>query len=110
MLRSLVCDGPAIPREEMERLYNRVMAEYEGEISHKIKGAMEDPFYNALQAKYAYCVTCHKAQGGQSRHVHVDMGAIDPDAIGQDFYRWLYAAVTRATERLFLINTTLPLS
>lgn len=106
MLRSLVCDGPAIPRDEMERLYNRVMAEYEGEISHKIKGAMEDPFYNALQAKYAYCVTCHKAQGGQWRHVYVDMGSIAPDAIGSDFYRWLYTAVTRATERLFLVNPT----
>lgn len=110
MLRSLVCDGPNIPREEMERFYNRVMAEYDGEISHKIKGAMEDPFYNALQAKYAYCVTCHKAQGGQWKHVYVDMGAIAPDAIGSDFYRWLYTAVTRTTEHLFLINPTIPVA
>lgn len=109
MLRSLVCEGPNIPREEMERFYNCVMAEYDGEISHKIKGAMEDPFYNALQAKYAYCVTCHKAQGGQWRHVYIDMGAIAPDALGPDFYRWLYTAVTRATEHLFLINPTLPI-
>lgn len=104
MLRSLVAEGPTVPREEMERLYNRVMAEYEGELSHKIKGALEDPFYNALHAKYAYCVTCHKAQGGQWRHVYVDMGAIPPDAIGPDFYRWLYTALTRATEKVFLIN------
>lgn len=108
MLRSLVCEGPNIPREEMERLYNRVLSEYEGELSHKIKGAMEDPYYNALQAKYAYCVTCHKAQGGQWRHVYIDMGAIAPDSIGPDFYRWLYTAVTRATERLYLINPTVP--
>lgn len=106
MLRSLVAEGPALPRQEMERLYNRVMAEYEGELSHKIKGAMEDPFYNALQAKYAYCVTCHKAQGGQWKHVYIDMGAIAPDAVGPDFYRWLYTAITRATERLFFINPT----
>lgn len=104
MLRSLVAEGPTLPREEMERLYNRVMAEYEGEISHKIKGALEDPYYNALQAKYAYCVTCHKAQGGQWKHVYIDMGAIAPDAIGPDFYRWLYTAVTRTTERLYFIN------
>lgn len=104
MLRSLVTDGPAIPRDEMERFYNRVLAEYDGEISHKIKGALEDPFYNALQAKYAYCVTCHKAQGGQWKHVYIDLGAIAPDAIGPDFYRWLYTAVTRSTQRLFLIN------
>lgn len=106
MLRSLVADGPNLPREEMERLYNRVMAEHEGSISQKIKGAMEDPYYNALQAKYAYCVTCHKAQGGQWKHVYIDMGAIAPDAIGSDFYRWLYTAITRATERLFFINPT----
>lgn len=109
MLRSLAAEGPNIPRQEMERFYNRVMAEYEGEVSHKIKGALEDPYYNALQAKYAYCVTCHKAQGGQWRHVYVDMGMIASDAIGPEFYRWLYTAVTRATERLFLINPTIPL-
>lgn len=106
MLRSLVTEGPNIPREEMERLYTRVMADAEGELSHKIKAAMEDPFYNALQAKYAYCVTCHKAQGGQWKHVYIDMGAIPTDAVGPDFYRWLYTAVTRSTERLFLVNPT----
>lgn len=108
MLRSLVAEGPSVPREEMERFYNRVLAEYDGEISHKIKGALEDPYYNALQAKYAYCVTCHKAQGGQWRHVYVDMGAIDPEAIGPEFFRWLYTAVTRSTEKLFLINPGVP--
>lgn len=109
MLRSLVCEGPSIPRMEMERFYNHVMEAYEGELSEKIKGALEDPYYNALQVKYAYCVTCHKAQGGQWRHVYIDMGGIAPDAMGPDFYRWLYTALTRATERVFLINPTLPI-
>ncbi len=104
MLRSLVTEGPNIPRLEMEKFYNRVIAEYEGSITQKMKGAMEDPFYNALQVKYAYCITCHKAQGGQWKHVYIDMGTIAPDAIGPDFYRWLYTAITRATERVFLIN------
>ncbi len=104
MLRSLIAEGPTVPREEMERFYNRVTSGYEGELSHKIKGALEDPYYNALQAKYAYCVTCHKAQGGQWKHVYVDLGAINPEAIGPDFFRWLYTAVTRATEKLFIIN------
>lgn len=108
MLRSLVSDGPAIPREEMQRLYNRVMDAYEGSISHKIKGTMEDPYYNALQAKYAYCVTCHKAQGGQWKHVYIDMGAISPDITDSDFYRWLYTAVTRASQKVFFINPSLP--
>ncbi len=108
MLRSLVCDGPSIPREEMERLYNRVLDSYEGELSHKIKGVMEDPYYNALQAKYAYCVTCHKAQGGQWKHVYIDMGSIAPEMMDSDFYRWLYTAITRATEKVFFVNPTLP--
>lgn len=108
MLRSFVADGPNIPREEMEKFYTIVMNSYEGTLSEKLKGVAEDQYYNALQAKYAYCVTCHKAQGGQWRHVYVDMGMIASDAIGPDFYRWLYTAVTRATERLFLINPTVP--
>ncbi|MDE7413056.1 MAG: AAA family ATPase [Muribaculaceae bacterium] len=109
MLRSLVCDGPSIPREEMEKFYTRVLAAYEGELSKKIKGALEDPFYNALQMKYAYCVTCHKAQGGQWKHVYIDMGGIAPEAMNEDFYRWLYTAITRATTRLFFINPTMRL-
>ena len=109
MLRSLVCDGPSIPREEMERFYNRVMASAEGSMSEKMAVALDDPYYNALQVKYAYCVTCHKAQGGQWRHVYIDMGGIAPENFTGDFYRWLYTALTRATEKVFLINPTIPL-
>lgn len=108
MLRSLACEGPAIPREEMSKLYQHVISAYEGELSERIKGAIEDPYYNALQMKYAYCVTCHKSQGGQWKHVYIDMGGIAPDAMGPDFYRWLYTAMTRATERIYLINPTIP--
>lgn len=109
MLRSLVAEGPSIPREEMERLYARVMADCDGELSQKIKHAEEDPYYNSLQAKYAYCVTCHKAQGGQWAHIYIDMGALTPDAICSDFYRWLYTAITRSTSKVFLINPHLPI-
>ncbi len=64
-----------------------------------------DPYVNALQVKYGYAVTCHKAQGGQWRNVYVDMGYIPPEAYGSlDFYRWLYTAVTRATSRLCFLN------
>ncbi len=108
MLRSLVCDGPSIPRQEMERLYNHVLDAYDGAISEKIKGAAEDEFFNALQVKYGYCVTCHKAQGGQWKHIYIDMGGIATETMGQDFYRWLYTAMTRATEQVFLINPTIP--
>lgn len=106
MLRSLAAEGPSIPTAEMERFYQRVMAEKEGSLTQKMKFVSEDPYFNALQVKYAYCVTCHKAQGGQWRHVYVDTGMIPPDALDSDFYRWLYTAVTRATDRLFFINPT----
>ena len=59
---------------------------------------------NALQVKYAYGVTCHKAQGGQWKHVYVDMGYIPQGAVSLDFYRWLYTAFTRATEKIWLVN------
>lgn len=108
MLRSLVCDGPAIPRDEMARFRDVVMGAYEGEISEKMKALDEDEFFNALQLKYAYCVTCHKAQGGQWKRVYIDMSNIDVDSLDSDFYRWLYTALTRATEKVFLINPTIP--
>lgn len=105
MLRSLVAEGPAIPRAEMEQFFQHVINEEEGAgPTEKIMAAMENPYYNALQAKYAYCVTCHKAQGGQWRHVYIDMGGIPAEAMGTDFYRWLYTALTRATEKVFLLG------
>ena len=108
MLRSLMADGPSIPRQEMDRFYTHVLAEQEGALTQKIKGAMEDPYYNALQAKYGYCITCHKAQGGQWAHVYIDMSGIDPEALDDSFYRWFYTAVTRTTRKVFFINPTLP--
>ncbi|MDE6018312.1 MAG: AAA family ATPase [Muribaculaceae bacterium] len=105
MLRSLMTEGPAIPRLEMEQFFQHVINEEEGAgATEKIMAAMENPYYNAIQAKYAYCVTCHKAQGGQWKHVYIDMGGIPTDAMGTDFYRWLYTALTRATEKVFLLG------
>ena len=107
-LRSLVADGPAIPEQEMRRLYNRILADTEGEsLSARIKVAFSDPWYNSLQAKYGYCVTCHKAQGGQWKHVYIDLGGIDTENLTEDFYRWFYTAITRATEKIYLVNPTL---
>lgn len=108
MLRSLVSEGPSISREEMARLYEVALSRQGGEEGERMRLLAEDPYLNSLQAKYAYCVTCHKAQGGQWRHVYIDMGAIPPDAIGPDFWRWLYTAVTRATDKIFFINPCLP--
>ncbi len=108
MLRSLMVDTPAVSREEMDALYNMVLSEQEGTMTEKIMSALQDPYYNALQAKYGYCVTCHKSQGGQWKYVYIDMAGIAPDAIDETFYRWLYTAITRATERVYFINPTIP--
>ena len=72
----------------------------------RLKRLKTDHEMNALQGKYAYAVTCHKAQGGQWSNVFVDMGYIRPDALGIDFYRWLYTAFTRTTGRLWLVNVS----
>ena len=105
MLRSLMTEGPAIPRVEMEQFLQYVINEEEGTgPTERIMAAMENPYYNALQAKYAYCVTCHKAQGGQWKHIYIDMGGIPAEAMQTDFYRWLYTALTRATEKVFLLG------
>lgn len=104
-LRSLISEGPSIPEPEMRKFYTRVLTEQEGDsLSAKIKAASNDPWYNALQVKYGYCVTCHKAQGGQWRHIYIDLSGIDTSSLSLDFYRWFYTAITRATEKVFLIN------
>jgi ATP-dependent exoDNAse (exonuclease V) alpha subunit len=69
-----------------------------------MKKLKTDPYFNALQVKYAYAVTCHKAQGGQWSHVYVDQGYITPEMMTPEYVRWLYTAFTRATEKLFLVN------
>lgn len=108
MLSSLQSEGASVSDETMAAFYNRLMAEAEGELTEKMRYADSNEYYNALQIKYSYCVTCHKAQGGQWKHVYVDMGSIAADAMCEDFYRWLYTAVTRATEHVYLVNPTVP--
>ncbi len=106
MLRSLQSEGPSIPRDEMIRFYNTVLALQEGELTERIRAVTNDPYYNALQAKYAYCITCHKAQGGQWADVYIDMSGIQAENMDTDFYRWLYTSITRATRCVYLINPT----
>ena len=65
---------------------------------------LKDPYFNALQIKYAYAVTCHKAQGGQWENVFIDSGFLDDDSWNQDMFRWLYTALTRASQKVYLLN------
>lgn len=105
ILDGLFSDSPALNREQNERLFTEIYMELEGDKRTRYKALKQNPFYNALQVKYAYTVTCHKAQGGQWSNVFIDMGYIPEEAFTSlDFYRWLYTAITRARKRVYLIN------
>lgn len=106
LLDTLMADGPSLSQEDQQRLFEAVMMDYP-EIRNQrdlIKAVKENKYFNALQVKYAYGVTCHKSQGGQWNDVYLDLGYINPDHLGIDFYRWLYTAFTRARKTLFLVN------
>lgn len=106
VLDSLHTESPALSREQNERLFNEVLADY-ADIPRKqdrVKKLREDIFLNAVQVKYAYAITCHKAQGGQWAHVYVDQGYMTDEMLSPDYLHWLYTAFTRATEKLYLVN------
>lgn len=106
LLDTLAAEAPALTRVQQQSLFDHVWADYP-ELTRKrdrMKAVRNDRYYNALQIKYAYAVTCHKAQGGQWRRVFIDQGYITEDMLSADYYRWLYTAVTRATERVYLIR------
>ena len=106
VLDSLTTEAPALTREQQEQLYQAVLEDY-ADVPFKadrIKKLKSDKYYNALQIKYAYAVTCHKAQGGQWAHVYLDQGYMTDDMLTPDYIHWLYTAFTRATEKLFLVN------
>ena len=106
ILDSLTTEAPALTHEQQEQLYNAVIEDY-ADIPQKverIKKMKSDRYYNALQVKFAYAVTCHKAQGGQWAHVYLDQGYMTDDMLTPDYIHWLYTAFTRATEKLYLVN------
>lgn len=106
MLDSLTSEAPSLTREQMELLYNNVMEDY-ADIplkADRLKRLKQDPYYNALQIKFAYAITCHKAQGGQWAHIYLDQGYMTEEMLSADYIHWLYTAFTRASEKLFLVN------
>ena len=106
MLNTLTSEAPALTQEESRRLYENVLLDYADIPSRRerMKRLREDPYYNAVQLKYAYAVTCHKAQGGQWTSVFVDQGHLGIEPTGLSYLRWLYTAMTRTTDRLYLVN------
>lgn len=106
LLDTLHTETPALPKELNDKLFYSVLEDY-ADITVKrerMKKMKADPHYNALQVKYAYAVTCHKAQGGQWKRVFLDQGYMTEDMLTPDYFRWLYTAFTRATEILYLVN------
>lgn len=106
LLDSLYVDSPNLPYDKQQVLYNSIAEDYK-DISTKkdrIDAIKKDPYYNALQIKFAYAITCHKAQGGQWPLVFVDQGYMTDEMLTTEFMRWLYTAITRATQELFLVN------
>lgn len=106
LLDTLHSDAPALPKTENDRLFYSVLEDY-ADITVKrerMKKMKADPHYNALQVKYAYAVTCHKAQGGQWQNVFLDQGYMSDEYLTPDYFRWLYTAFTRASKTLYLVN------
>ena len=106
LLDTLQTEAPALPKELNDKLFYTILEDYQdiSTKSGKMKKMKENPHYNVVQVKYAYAITCHKAQGGQWKNVFLDIGYMTEEMLGENFYRWLYTAMTRATDRLYLVN------
>lgn len=106
LLDTLTSEAPALTHEQQEQLFHQIEEDYQDIPlkADRMKAIRQDQFFNALQVKFAYAVTCHKAQGGQWAHVYVDQGYMTDDMVNPDYIHWLYTAFTRATEMLYLVN------
>ena len=103
LLDTLLSESPAMTYEQYQKLYKEISLDYKGEkeINKKIK---QNKFFNALQIKFAYAITCHKSQGGQWKNVFIDLGYLKEEMLNKSYLRWIYTALTRATKKLYLIN------
>ena len=106
ILDALMTEAPALTQEQNEQLFQRVLEDYEDIPlkADRMKKVREDEYYNALQVKFGYAITCHKAQGGQWAHIYLDQGYMTDEMLTPDYIHWLYTAFTRATEHLYLVN------
>ena len=103
LLDTISSESPSLKYEEYKKLYKEVGLDYKGQkdINKKIK---ENEFFNAIQIKFGYSITCHKAQGGQWKEVFIDIGYFKKEMLDKNYLRWLYTAFTRSTNKLYLIG------
>lgn len=107
LLSTLYSESPSLTHDEQQQLFNNVMEDYADlpRKADRLRELRQNPYYNALQIKFSYALTCHKTQGGQWRTVIIDQGFLPPDMmVDREYLRWLYTAFTRATERVYLLN------
>jgi tRNA A37 threonylcarbamoyladenosine biosynthesis protein TsaE len=106
LLDTLTSEASALTHDQQEQLFRKIEEDYQDILlkADRMKAIRQDPYFNALQVKFAYAVTCHKAQGGQWSHVYVDQGYMTDEMLTPDYIHWLYTAFTRATEMLYLVN------
>ena len=104
LMDTITSESPSLTYEESNRLYQEVMKDYEGETKYKMfQKVKENEYFNALQVKFSYAITCHKSQGGQWNTVFIEQPYL-PNGIDRDYIRWLYTAITRAKDKLYLIG------
>ncbi len=106
LLDTIMSEVPALSQADNKKLYESVQQDYADIADRRLrlKKVKEDAFFNALQVKFAYAITCHKAQGGQWPCVFVEQGYLTDEMVNTEYLRWLYTAVSRATEKLYLVN------
>jgi exodeoxyribonuclease V len=106
MMDVLHLDTPALPSDKNKELYQNILADYLHLKTRRkqFEAVKDDPYFNALQIKFAYAVTCHKAQGGQWERVFIDQGMFNRNEITIDYLRWFYTALTRSTDKVYLVN------
>ena len=106
LLDILTSESPAMTYEEYKKLYDEVAKDYTDipKRAQRNKEIKSNPYFNALQVKFAYALTCHKSQGGQWENVFIEQGYFTSDMLSKEYFRWLYTALTRTTKKLHLIN------
>jgi exodeoxyribonuclease-5 len=106
LLDAIYAEAPALSSEKNKEMFYSILEDY----SHlkprrkQYEGVRNNEYFNAIQVKYAYAVTCHKSQGGQWKSVFIDQGYIEKERVDKEYLRWLYTAITRATDRVYLVN------
>ncbi len=106
LLNTISSESPALTYEENQQFFENVMEDYSDIANRKtrLEKLKTNPYFNALQVKFSYALTCHKTQGGQWETVFVEQGFFKPDMLNIEYLRWLYTAITRATKQLYLVN------